>query len=230
MLELHSNQAFNITGRGLCIGISIKAHGLTPETFPKKGDKILWKGNVYTYKHSEGFATTMYRSELKDSITVCVFESPEDKETNTKMNSISVITDLNTLLNAIGGVNSNTITLYEETNMPTDNELNDSLDEYEEEVIELQFKTMEYPSLEEAVLEYTKEHGAYCNIFSYVSRHAGIDNELMPKTLLVGNTHYCVYSPYFDVIGKRLKQEDLDKFVNLNTGKEVTFKFIPYKQ
>ena len=110
MLELHSDQAFNITGRGLCIGISIKAHGLTPETFPKKGDKILWKGNVYTYKHYEGFATTMYRSELKDSITVCVFESPEDKETNTKVNSISVITDINTFLGAIGGVNSNTST------------------------------------------------------------------------------------------------------------------------
>jgi hypothetical protein len=119
---------------------------------------------------------------------------------------------------------------HKEINMPTD-ELDYSIEADEEEVIELQFKAWEYPSLEDAVLEYTMEHEAYCNIFSYVSRCAGIDNQVMPKTLLVcsGYDYVCVYSPYSDLIGKRLKQEDLGKYVNLNTGKEVTFKFIPYK-
>lgn len=82
MLELHSDEAFNITGRGLCVCISMKTHGLTEDTLPKKGDKVLWKGNVYTFKHHEGFTAPLYRSYLKDDISLCVFQSDEDKKMN----------------------------------------------------------------------------------------------------------------------------------------------------
>lgn len=80
MIELYSDQAFNVTGRGLCICISMKAHGLTKETLPKRGDKVLWKGNVYTFKHYEGFQTLMYHPELKDDVCLCVFQLSEDKQ------------------------------------------------------------------------------------------------------------------------------------------------------
>lgn len=79
MLELYSDEAYNITGRGLCICISLKAHELTSSTLPKKGDKILWKRNVYTYKHLEAFVNML---GIKDDVCFCVFESIEDKEIN----------------------------------------------------------------------------------------------------------------------------------------------------
>ncbi|MFM6398027.1 MAG: HD domain-containing protein [Planktothrix sp.] len=60
----------------------MKAHGLTRETLPKKGDKVLWKGNTYTLRHIEGFQTLMYHPELKDNICFCVFQSSKDKQMN----------------------------------------------------------------------------------------------------------------------------------------------------
>lgn len=108
------------------------------------------------------------------------------------------------------------------------------MNEVKREVVELKFQGWDYPSLEEAVLEFTMREG-YRDIYSHVSRYKGIDCELLPRTLVrdCGDTNTIVYSPYPELIGRDINMNedwtDVRQYMEPESDTLVSFKFIPYE-
>lgn len=98
----------------------------------------------------------------------------------------------------------------------------------------LQFKEWDYPSLEDAILTFTMKNG-YSDVYSHTSRYKGIDNDLLPDTLIQhkkDGSMLCVYSPYEPLIDRVFQNEEdrenLQIYMNPECKNKVTFKFIPY--